>query len=83
MMRWIKDGLSLNETRVSSLVLAFLVTLGFALFKYAVTGDLSENMLTLLGYEIMSIAGVNVAENLTAPSKRKGSDDYENDVPMN
>lgn len=82
-MKWIKDGLSVNETRVSSLVLAFLVTLGFALFKYAITGDISDNMLALLGYEIMSIAGVNVADNLTTPSKKKTSTSYDNDAPMN
>jgi purine-cytosine permease-like protein len=62
-MNFIKDGLSIDETRISVLVVSFLVTLGFALFQLCKVGDISDNLLTLLGYEIMAVTGVNLVQN--------------------
>lgn len=69
-MKWLKDGLSVDETRISSLVLGYLVTTGVAMFGYLSTGDLSDNILTLLGYEIMAITGVNVADKINVKKKK-------------
>lgn len=72
-MKWLKDGLSVDETRISSLVLAYLITTGVSMFMYISTGDISDNILTLLGYEIMAITGVNVAEKIQVKPKRKAN----------
>lgn len=64
-MKYIKDGLSMDETRISALIVAFLITLGFALWQVVTVGEISENLLTLLSYEIMAITGINVADKFS------------------
>lgn len=64
-MKWIKDGISADETRVSALIIALLVTLGFGMYVLVTDGDITDNLLALLGYEIMAVTGINVAESFT------------------
>jgi hypothetical protein len=64
-MGFLKDGLSINEAKVSTLALAFLVTLGFALWQFATEGFIDGGMLTLLAYEIGAITGINVIDKFT------------------
>lgn len=73
-MKWIKDGISANETKFSTLVVAFLASMVFALWQIKTIGEISDNLLTLLGYLIMAITGINVAEKISKPNKK---DDYE------
>ncbi|MEK5036283.1 hypothetical protein MKY96_33060 [Paenibacillus sp. FSL R7-0302] len=70
-MKWIKDGLSFDETRISALIIAFFITLGFSLYQVVVVGDISDNLLMLLGYELGAFAGVKVAESLTTKTITK------------
>lgn len=67
-MNFFRDGLSIDETRISSLMLAFFVTLGIGIKQLILTGDISSNLVTLLGYEIMGITGINVATRVGKPS---------------
>lgn len=39
---FIKDGLSINETRISVLIILTIITVSFALFMYAKNGDFVE-----------------------------------------
>lgn len=68
-MKFLSDGLSMNEAKVSALVVGFFLSLGFALWQFVVHGDITDNMLTLLGYLIMAITGVNVAESVAKKTK--------------
>lgn len=70
-MNFFKDGLSIDETRISVLVLAFLATLAFAFFQLWKVGDISDNLLTLLGYEIIAVTGVNVADKIVRKKSPK------------
>ncbi|ALA47874.1 hypothetical protein SUNDANCE_58 [Brevibacillus phage Sundance] len=70
-MKFLKDGLSIDETRISVLVLAFAFTLGFALYQVITTGDVSDNLLILLGYEIAAVTGVNVADSIMLNKRKK------------
>jgi hypothetical protein len=70
-MKFIKDGLSINEARISALVLGFFVAIGIGGYQVVTDGDISNNVLTLLGYLIMAIAGVNVAHQIK--SKKSSS----------
>ncbi|WP_261378540.1 hypothetical protein [Paenibacillus agilis] len=76
-MKWLKDGLSFDETRVSAIIIAFFVTLGVALYQSIVVGDISNNMLMLLAYELGAFTGIKVVEKITT-YKREGEDDDPN-----
>lgn len=73
-MKFLKDGLSMNEAKVSALVLGFFVALGFSMYNFITTGDITDNMVTLLGYLIMAITGVNVAESISKKTYQSNSD---------
>lgn len=64
-MKWIKDGLSMDETKISALILAFFITLVVALYQAVNVGDISDNMLMLLAYELGAFTGIKVAETFT------------------
>lgn len=78
------DGLSINETRFSVLVLMAVVGFGYALYAHYDTGDITANLLDLVQVLIYSIVGVNVANAVTNAfrSKREVSNDstYNEDV---
>lgn len=67
-MGFLKDGLSIDETKVSVFILAFLVTLGFALWQFFTEGFIDGGMLTLLAYEIGAITGINIVKEIKSNS---------------
>lgn len=71
-----KDGLSVDETRFSVLVLMVLAGFGYALFSHYLTGDISDNLLSLVQTLIAGIVGVNVA-NLVTETLRGGRENKE------
>lgn len=80
-MKWIKDGLSLDETRISALIIAFFVTLGFALYQVVRIGDVSDNLLMLLAYELAAFTGIKVAEQFSPAQKEITYSNSSNDPP--
>lgn len=71
-MKWIKDGLSLDETKVSALIIGFFCTLSMALYQAWQIGDISDNMLMLLAYELGAFTGIKCVESFAfAPGKKK------------
>lgn len=70
-MNFLKDGLSVDETRVSVLILTFIASLIFAFYQLVAVGDISDNLLTLLGYEIVAVTGINVADSIIRKRKTK------------
>jgi hypothetical protein len=78
------DGISVDEERVSVIVVAFIVTLGVVLYTYLATHVVNELMLDLIKFEIGSIVGINVTNtissgisNMLSPKKENGSKDTE------
>jgi hypothetical protein len=77
---WFRDGVSMDETRVSSLVLIFVITSLFALGMYYLHGDFSDNLLILGQTLIYSVAGVNVANGIkSAVAEYKKNDNNKGD----
>jgi hypothetical protein len=79
-VKFLKDGLSLDEFKFSSLVIAFLCFAGVAVFGYITGGDISNNWLDLLETMIYVIGGVNAVKGLggiasSAKNKRQLEDD--------
>ncbi|MCZ4246928.1 hypothetical protein BXO87_02150 [Bacillus sp. GZB] len=69
-----KDGLSVNETRFSVLVVMALAGFGYALYSHFDTGDITANLLDLVKVLIFSIVGMNVADFVTEPFRSKRED---------
>lgn len=69
MIKFIKHSLSIDEAKVSSLIIGYLVLLGCVVIGVVKHGDIGSNVLTLMNTFIISIAGVNVANNFT-PNKK-------------
>jgi hypothetical protein len=59
MFKWMKDGISMDEFKVSSLVLCMMIVVCGATYGYIKFGDVSNNWLTLLQTFICTIGAVN------------------------
>lgn len=79
-MNYFKDGLSVDETKVSVLMFAFLVALGFSLWQFATIGMIDAGMLQLLGMLIGAITGINIVEKFSNRNQNTydATNDYEN-----
>lgn len=64
-MNFLKDGLSLNEFKFSSLVIAFICIVGVAIFGYITGGDITNNWLDLAKTLIYVIGGVNAVKGVS------------------
>lgn len=64
-----KDGLSINETKTSALIICTFVDFGLIVWGVVAKGDFSDNLLFLSQTLIAAIAGVNIADKLTAFKK--------------
>lgn len=59
MFKFIRDGLSLDETRISILIIFFIIFSGFGIYQYHINKDITENLLNIILALIYCIAGVN------------------------
>lgn len=63
-LKFLDDGLSIDETNKSTLIIAFLVALSLSVYCVIVQGDVPTNLLALnkaLIYTIGAVNGVNLA----------------------
>ena len=58
-MNFLKEGLSMDETRVSTLVFALIVGFIFSLYQAYTAGDISSNLCDLIKTLILVVGGVN------------------------
>lgn len=65
MKGFLKHGLSIDEFRVSSLVVSFIIIVGFALYKYWTTGDITANVTDLIKTLGFIIGGVNAVNGIS------------------
>lgn len=62
-MGWIKDGVSIDESRTSATILSLIVCIGVSVYSYTTRGDFSDNLLELTKTLIYAVAGVNILNN--------------------
>lgn len=65
MKNFITDGLSIDETKTSVLIILTIVSVFFGLVMYKINGDITNNLVEVIKFLILSIAGINVANSLT------------------
>lgn len=70
-LKFLENGLSIEETRVSSLILALFFCLGLGAYSLFCYGDFPVNVTELLKILILSVAGVNVADRINLGIKEK------------
>lgn len=60
----LKDGLSIDEAKVSVLIILCILTFLFALTMYAIKGDISTNLTDVLEILVFIIGGVNIGNSV-------------------
>lgn len=65
-----KDGLSIDEAKVSVLILCTLICFIFVLVKYQTDGDISDNIVLVFQTLVAAVAGVNIANKVTSIIKK-------------
>jgi hypothetical protein len=64
-MNFWKDGLSIDESKISSLILMMLVCFGYAIYQCITLGDPTPGVIDLLKTLIYSVAGINLVSSLS------------------
>ena len=59
-----QNGLSIDETKLSALILCLIGCLIFGGINYSTIGDISTNLTTIITALIYSIAGVNITNSI-------------------
>lgn len=67
----LKDGLSIDEAKVSALILCTIADFMLIVYCIVSNGDISDNHLILFQTLIAAVAGVNIADKLSAIIKTK------------
>ncbi|MGL5676855.1 MAG: hypothetical protein ACRDDX_10610 [Cellulosilyticaceae bacterium] len=62
----LKDTFSINEYKVSALILCLLTCMAFGGYNYIVHGDVTDNLTNIILALITAVAGVNIADRFTA-----------------
>jgi hypothetical protein len=76
-MKFLKDGFSLDEFKTSSLVIMFIVFSIVAVYGYITTGDISMHWLDLLITMIYVIGGVNAVRGISEITSKKQDKEIE------
>ena len=66
-----KDGLSIDEAKVSALIVCTIADFIFIVFCIISDGDISDNHLFLFQTLIAAVAGVNIADKVSSIIKTK------------
>ena len=61
-----KDGLSIDETKSSSLIISMLIVLIFSLVMYVLRGDITDNLLSLALMLIGIVGGYNIVHDISS-----------------
>ncbi|WP_456083888.1 hypothetical protein [Megamonas funiformis] len=69
----IKDGLSINEAKVSALIILCVLTFLFAFVMYVLDKDITDNLTSIIQTLILVIGGVNLSNSIASVfTKRSG-----------
>lgn len=81
-MDLLKKLVSLEEKRVSTLMVSMIITLAFSLGMYAYRGDISANLVNILSSLILGVVGVSVANTVNSVwGKEEKKEGEGNDSP--
>ena len=81
---YLKNFISLEERKVSSLIICLLIGFIYSLYSYHINGDIGDNLLKLIELLIYSVAGLNIANGIGNIMKtKKEFDDVGKDVNDN
>ena len=58
------SGLSIDEKRLSALILCLIVTILFGGYNYVISGDISSNLTNIITTLIYAITGVNITNSI-------------------
>ena len=72
-MKFFKDGLSIDEARVSALILCLISGFGILGYVYIVDGTVNEIFVGILETLIFAVAGINVANIIGKALTKKSS----------
>lgn len=68
----LKDGLSIDEAKVSALILCTFCDFALVAFCLVSRGDITDNHLFLTQTLVAAVAGVNIAERIGGLFRKKG-----------
>lgn len=69
----IKDGLSIDEAKVSVLIILCVFTFLFGFVMYVLKGDFSDNLALVMQTLIFVIGGVNISNAIMTVISKKGA----------
>lgn len=72
-MAFWKDGLSIDESKASMLMVGFLITLVFSLVMYYLRGDITNNLQTIIITLASLIGGYNIIHDISEYWKNKSN----------
>lgn len=73
LLKFLNHTISLDEFRVSTLVIGYLAILISSIIAYFLYGDISNNMLSLVESSIYAIAGVNAVNGVASIVERRNT----------
>ena len=62
----IKDGLSINEAKVSALIILCVLTFLFSFVMYVLDKDITDNLTSIIQTLILVIGGVNLSNSIAS-----------------
>lgn len=69
----IKDGLSINEAKVSALIILCVLTLLFMFVMYVLEKDITDNLTSIIQTFIVVIGGVNLSNSISNIFTKRGN----------
>lgn len=69
----IKDGLSINEAKVSALIILCILTFLFMFVMYVLEKDITDNLTSIIQTLIVVIGGVNLSNSISNIFIKRGN----------
>ena len=69
----IKDGLSINEAKVSALIILCVLIFLFAFVMYVLNKDITDNLTSIIQTLILVIGGVNLSNSISNIFMKRGN----------
>jgi hypothetical protein len=79
-MNFLKDGLSIDEARVSALIICLMSGFGILGYVYITDGTVNQILVSLLETLIFAVAGVNAANIIGKAIGRKNEKNESNEI---
>lgn len=69
----IKDGISIEETKVSALIILCVLTFLFAFVMYVLDKDITDNLTSIIQTLILVIGGVNLSNSIASVCAKRSN----------